>query len=91
MTRREEIEKLLLEKDRSLKELADYFRTEIKELLEDLDHVKNSVKLPHKFKTIPAFCNYCGFVYKEREKLKTPSKCPKCKKEDITEPRFKIV
>lgn len=38
----------------------------------------------------PSECLKCAFVFKKRERLKTPSRCPVCKSEEITEMRFRI-
>ena len=86
MTRRKEIKSLLSKQEMSAKELAEFFNVDVKIIVEDLKHVAKSVKL----RIIPAQCKECGFVFKEREKIKKPNKCPKCKSERIYEPRFKI-
>ena len=74
----------------TIRELAHYFSIETKEVAADLRHIKKSVLPKHKLIRIHAQCNNCGFLFKDREKMKRPSKCPKCNREDITEPRFKI-
>jgi predicted Zn-ribbon and HTH transcriptional regulator len=38
----------------------------------------------------PAACEDCGFVFKKRERLAGPSRCPLCKSERITPPAFSI-
>ncbi len=40
----------------------------------------------------PAACRACGFVFKERisKHLHAPSRCPQCRSERISEPRFRI-
>jgi len=82
----------LLEKDKmTAKQLADFFRVDMKYVLEDLKHIAQTVKIHHKkLKIDPSVCNVCGYVFKERDKLSRPTKCPKCRSEDITEPRFYI-
>ena len=35
-------------------------------------------------------CHDCGFRFRERTRLKRPSRCPKCRSEDISSPRFSI-
>lgn len=90
MTRREEIAELLKGQPMTVKQLAEYFGTTFLEIVEDLEHVKQSVKPPFKFSFEPAQCRTCGFLFKGREKLRRPSRCPKCKAEDITEARFVI-
>ena len=89
MTRREEITSLLEKEPASAKHLADIFGTILPEILEDLKHIKLSVR-PKKLVVVPAKCEDCGFVFKERKKIKAPSKCPKCRSERISEPLFQI-
>lgn len=87
-TRRQEIIALLHENAISAQDLANFYKVELWEIIEDLEHIKLTIK--HKLKIIPAKCNHCGFVFKERSKIKKPSKCPKCKYEDIKPALFKI-
>lgn len=88
MTRRQEITALLKEHKVSMQELANKYKVEMSELTEDIEYIRFSFK--NKFRMEPAVCNYCGFVYREREKIKKPSKCPMCKHEDIVPPLFWI-
>ena len=57
--------------------------------------------LPHVVKTIardkakkfildPARCQDCDFVFRDRTKLTRPSRCPQCRSEDITAPRYGV-
>ena len=89
MTRREDIERILSEKEISLQQLANALRITMKELLEDLEHVKYSIR-PRKIKSTPAFCKKCNFIFREREKLKPPTKCPRCRSEWIQAAVYKI-
>ncbi len=90
-TRRKEIIEVLKEREMTLKELVELFQTEVKEIVEDLIHISQSVKIEHKkLKQRWAICNNCGFTFKDREKFTRPTKCPKCRSEDITEPSFRI-
>ena len=90
MTRREEIIEILSKEEKSAKELANRFQVELFEILEDLEHIKHSIK-PKKLVMEPALCKKCGFVFRERSRVKKPGKCPKCKGEWITAPLFRIV
>ena len=58
------------------------------------DHLQHIQKTMHRkgvtFLVTPSECKKCGFVFKKREKLKKPGKCPKCRGESITEPVFSI-
>ena len=89
MTRREEIIKLLSEKKLTANSIAKIFDVELSEIIEDLEHIKKSIK-PKKLKQEPAYCKKCSFTFKERDKIRKPSKCPKCKSEWIQEALFYI-
>lgn len=81
-TRREQIYDLLKEREWTAQELANHFKIELSEIIDDLEHLKKSIK-PRKIVVKPAYCKYCGFLFKERSRIKAPSKCPKCRKEWI--------
>jgi len=89
MTRREEIIGLLSQKAESAFQLANLFKVDIGEILEDLEHIAKSVK-PRKLKQIPANCRHCGFVFKERSKIKKPGRCPRCRSERIQAQLFRV-
>jgi len=89
MTRREEIIEILSKQEKSAQELANDFKTELFEILEDLKHIKYPIK-PKKLIIKPSQCKKCSFVFKERSKIKKPSKCPECKSEWIMAPLFRI-
>jgi predicted Zn-ribbon and HTH transcriptional regulator len=38
----------------------------------------------------PARCELCDFVFRKRERLTAPSRCPKCRSERIHPPRFRL-
>ncbi|MBD3310219.1 transcriptional regulator [Candidatus Woesearchaeota archaeon] len=89
MTRREEIEDILKKGARSAFELSEIFDTTVPEIVEDLEHIRLSAK--DRFRMIPAQCMECGFRFKERSRLKTPSKCPRCRSMKIKDCMFRIV
>ena len=89
MTSREEIIEILSKEEKSAQHLANEFRTEMFEILEDLKHIKYSIR-PKKLLQKPAQCKKCGFKFEERSKIKKPSKCPRCKSEWIMVPLFRI-
>lgn len=90
MTRRKDIEEILSQNKISLQEIANIFRTDMKEILEDFQHIVKSVQPEREVVMEPAQCRDCGFIFKERSKIKTPSKCPRCRNERITPPLFTI-
>ena len=88
-TIRKQIIEMLEQRPWSAYALANYFRLEAAEIFDDLEHIKLSIR-PRKIKVIPAVCKTCGFVFKERTKMKAPSKCPKCKSEYIQDALLSI-
>lgn len=61
-----------------------------KATLDDLEHLLKSLKHTEYEATVaPARCRKCGFEF-GTDKLRKPSKCPKCKDTWISEPRIKI-
>ncbi len=65
-----------------------------KDVLEHLPHIARSLATHGhsgpKLVIGPSECLGCGFVFRKRERLKTPSKCPVCRSEEITETRFGV-
>jgi predicted Zn-ribbon and HTH transcriptional regulator len=89
MTRRQQIIEILQQSKQTAQQLANYFQCELKDMIEDLQHIEKSIK-PNKLKIEPAYCKSCNFVFKERSKISKPSKCPRCKSEWIEAQMFWI-
>jgi len=89
MTRRQQIIEILQQNKQSAQQLANYFQCELREIIEDLQHIEKSIK-PKKLKSTPACCKSCNFVFKERSKISKPGKCPRCKSEWIEAQMFFI-
>lgn len=75
------------------KDISKAVHIKEKEVLEHLPHVARSFKnsATDRFVVEPSECLACGYVFKKRERLKTPGKCPICRSEEITEARYGIV
>jgi len=88
-TIRHEIISLLKERKLSAKDISAYVGIPEKEVYGHLEHIrktlgKNRVKLI----IIPPECITCGFIYKKRERLTKPGRCPVCRNELIQEALF---
>jgi len=70
-------------------EISKLFGIKEKEVLDHLQHIAKSVH-PKPLTAEPAACKRCGFSFKKRTRLNTPGRCPVCKSEHISAPRFKI-
>lgn len=90
-TIRKEILALLLEQTLSAKDISAEVHVSEKDVYEHLEHIGRSThKTGHHLTVIPAECTKCGFVFKKRERLKKPGRCPVCRGEKIQEPLFSI-
>jgi len=65
-----------------------------KEVYEHLEHIAKSIRRTYRnayvLVMIPPTCKSCGYVFKDLEKPRKPSKCPRCKSEKIKPPAFKV-
>lgn len=89
-TQRQQIMDLLSNGSFTIQELSAESHMSMKELLLHLPHVQKSVRSPNKFVIEPAECLTCGYVFKNRTKLHSPGKCPKCRETHIKEPVYHI-
>ncbi|MEK7712428.1 MAG: transcriptional regulator [Nitrospirota bacterium] len=75
----------------SAKEISGSVSIPEKEVCEHLEHIQKTVNTRDAhLVVIPAECAKCGFVFRKRERLKKPGKCPMCRSEFIHEPLFLI-
>ncbi len=75
----------------SAKEISGYVGVREKEVYEHLDHIRKTLERGEQKLTIhPAECKKCGFVFKKRERINKPGRCPMCRGESIEEPLFSI-
>ena len=79
-------------KDRRLtaKDLSKELQIREKEVFAHLEHVKKSTADSSNFVAFPSGCLHCGFVFTKRTRLRTPSKCPVCRSEEITETEYTL-
>jgi transcriptional regulator len=89
-TPRQALKILLLEQDRSVRELSQLLSLAEKEILAHLEHIAKAPGPDHQFVLIPARCRQCGFVFKKRDRLTTPSRCPICRQTSIARPRYAL-
>lgn len=95
LTDRQKIAEVLRGQVLSAKDISKAVRIKEKEVLAHLPHIARTVSNSRKDRSVrfivePSVCLSCGFTFKKRERLKTPSRCPVCKSEEITEARYGI-
>ena len=98
-TLREKIMKLLSETKEplSVDEICYILNLPLSErdrVYESLIHIAKTIRRQSKGKKqllmVPPQCRNCGFIFKNLNKPKKPSKCPKCKSQRIDPPKFII-
>ncbi len=90
-TLRQAMKELLAEQPRSSLELSQLLSQSEKEVLDHLSHLARAPGPGRRFQIIPAVCKNCGFVFRKRDRLTRPSRCPLCQHQSISRPRFALV
>jgi transcriptional regulator len=63
-----------------------------KDVAAHLSHIERSLKKDGgQFEVDPAGCLECEFIFKKRDRLTRPARCPVCNSERISPPRFRIL
>jgi predicted Zn-ribbon and HTH transcriptional regulator len=88
-TIRQKIVLLLKEQTLSVKDISFYVMIPLKDVSEHLEHIQKN-KRDYPLHITPARCNKCNFVFKKRDRLTKPGKCPICRGRSIDEPLFSI-
>lgn len=89
-TIRQQMAKALIGRRLTAKDLSGELGIMEKEVFSHLDHVKKSTSRNLRFISFPSRCRECGFLFKKRTRLRTPSKCPICRSEEITETEYTL-
>ena len=89
-TLRKEIAAAIERESLDLREISQLFRIREREVLDHLQHISKSAH-PKRLTMKPAQCQRCWFVFKKRARLSAPSRCPLCKSESISPPRYQII
>ena len=90
-TIRRYITALLEEGTYSAKELSNIIRIPEKDICGHLEHLQRTFsKGSRRLEVVPASCGHCDWVFKKRERLTKPGKCPSCRSIHIHPPLFYI-
>lgn len=92
-TSRQRIVEILRREEMGFEELRRELEVPARALEEDLRHVERSLRRgSERLRIDPAACRACGFVFRDRvsKHLHAPSRCPRCRSERISDPRFRI-
>lgn len=91
-TIRQEIMALIVDSPMTAKDLSKVLKIAEKEVHPHLEHIAKSIgnDKEKKFVIEPSKCFQCGFIFKERRRFTSPSRCPRCRHEGISQPLFSI-
>jgi len=72
-------------------ELSAAVRRPEKEVLGHLEHLRRTLRHREgRLEVLPALCRGCGFVFRKRDRLTSPGRCPLCREESIADPAFRV-
>jgi len=91
MTIRQRITAELEKSSMTARDLSKTIRISEKEVIAHMGHVSKSLHPPKRLIIEPSVCNRCGFVFADRRRFSSPSRCPQCRHEGISPPAFRIL
>ena len=90
-TVRQMIIDILLAGPATAKDLSARVRIPEKDVLPHLAHIRKSLQHGRQRLAMdPAYCRTCGFVFRKRERLRKPGRCPSCHHSFLEAPVFRI-
>ena len=91
VTWRDALHQELRKNAHTIRELSIIIGARQKDLLDHLAHLERSLaRTDEQLVVEPARCLMCQFEFTERTRLAKPGRCPRCKSNRITLPRFSI-
>jgi predicted Zn-ribbon and HTH transcriptional regulator len=90
-TIRQDMIALLQAEECRLRDISQALHISEKEARDHLAHIRRSLSASRQALIIsPAECLACGFIFKGRQRLTRPGRCPECRRTRISMPRFHI-
>src|SRR5262245_437177 len=89
-TRRQSVAEILRSGPVTVLNLARRVGAPVKSILEDLEHIRKSSKGKNRLIIYKPECTACGFGFRNRNRLNTPSRCPRCGCDQVREPEFSL-
>jgi predicted Zn-ribbon and HTH transcriptional regulator len=91
-TSRQRIADLLTLAPMTTQQIAAVVKMSERQVEEHLGHIMKTVARDRssRFVLRPSECNECDFVFRDRTRVTRPSRCPRCRGESLTDPRFSI-
>ena len=91
-TPRQRIADLLTLNPMTTQQIAAVVKISERQVEEHLGHIMKTVARERslRFMLYPSECKECEFVFRDRNRITRPSRCPRCRNESLTDPRFSI-
>ncbi len=90
-TIRQQLIFLLEQGEMSARDISQELKIQEKEVYEHLVHIKRTLKSRKKTLHVdPFYCLICDYVFKDRQRMTKPGRCPKCKKSHIQGAMYRI-
>lgn len=92
LTPRQQIMELITGTRRTARQLAELVGIPERQVEEHLAHIVRSVARDRtrRFLLEPSECQDCAYSFRERTRLTRPSRCPRCRSEAVSAPRYGI-
>jgi len=88
-TLRQSMIRLLRQNPLTAREISEQVGVAEREVYAHLAHIRQSLhREAISLNVLPAECRSCGFVFTKRDRLKRPSRCPLCRGQSISQPRY---
>jgi predicted Zn-ribbon and HTH transcriptional regulator len=85
------IREALSAEPKTARDLSQELGVSEREVLRHLQHLERSLKDDQARLVVePPACLACGFVFRKRERLDRPSRCPVCRSERLSSARFRV-
>jgi len=90
-TLRQALIEILTQAAYDARELSRLLGIPEKDVYGHLAHVARSLAARGgRLRVIPARCLGCGFIFRERQRLTRPGRCPRCRKTHIQSPLYRV-
>lgn len=90
-TLRQSMIALLRNSPLTAREISEQVGVSEREVYAHLEHIRQSLhREEDSLVILPAECRGCGFVFTKRDRLKRPSRCPLCRSQSISQPRYRL-
>lgn len=87
---RQRIREYLRHGPKGLRDISQELGISERDALDHLEHLSRARAGGERLRVIPAECLACGYVFRERQRLGKPGRCPVCKAGHIAPPMYEI-